>query len=59
MQLRAMVGRPDGSQILREQAEGDSAEKLGREVAQTLLRRGADKILADVYAREVVVPKQP
>jgi hydroxymethylbilane synthase len=59
LKLRAMVGRPDGSQILREQADGDSAEKLGREVAQILLRRGADKILTDVYAQEVVVPKQP
>jgi hydroxymethylbilane synthase len=59
LHLRAMVGRPDGSQILREQAEGDNAEKLGREVAQTLLRRGADKILTDVYAQEVVVPRQP
>ena len=57
--LRAMVGRPDGSLILREQADGDSAEKLGREVAQTLLWRGGDKILTDVYAQEVVVPKQP
>lgn len=57
--LRAMVGRPDGSQILREQADGDNAEKLGREVAQTLLWRGGDKILSDVYAQEVVVPKQP
>ncbi|MBZ5508186.1 MAG: hydroxymethylbilane synthase [Acidobacteriia bacterium] len=57
--LRAIVGRPDGSLILREQAEGDSAVKLGREVAQTLLWRGGDKILTDVYAQEVVVPKQP
>jgi hydroxymethylbilane synthase len=57
--LRAMVGRPDGSLVLREQAEGDNAEKLGREVAQTLLGRGGDKILTEVYAQEVVVPKQP
>jgi hydroxymethylbilane synthase len=57
--LRAIVGRPDGSLVLREQAEGDSAVKLGREVAQTLLWRGGDKILTDVYAQEVVVPKQP
>jgi hydroxymethylbilane synthase len=54
-----MVGRPDGSLVLREQAEGDNAEKLGREVAQTLLGRGGDKILTEVYAQEVVVPKQP
>ena len=57
--LRAIVGRPDGSLVLREQAEGDSAVKLGREIAQTLLWRGGDKILTDVYAQEVVVPKQP
>jgi hydroxymethylbilane synthase len=57
--LRAMVGRPDGSQILREQADGVDGVKLGREIAQTLLWRGGDKILSDVYAQEVVVPKQP
>ncbi|MGC2742985.1 MAG: hydroxymethylbilane synthase [Candidatus Angelobacter sp.] len=57
--LRAMVGRPDGSQILREQADGTDGVKLGRETAQTLLWRGGDKILDDVYAQEVEVPKQP
>jgi hydroxymethylbilane synthase len=57
--LRAMVGRPDGSEILREQADGTDGVKLGRETAQTLLWRGADKILNDVYAQEVEVPKQP
>ncbi|HEV8181096.1 MAG TPA: hydroxymethylbilane synthase [Candidatus Angelobacter sp.] len=57
--LRAMVGRPDGSQILREQADGTDGVKLGRETAQTLLWRGGDKILNDVYAQEVAVPKQP
>jgi hydroxymethylbilane synthase len=59
LHLRAMVGSPDGSLILREQAEGADGEKLGRDVAQTLLKRGGDKILTDVYAHEVVVPKQP
>jgi hydroxymethylbilane synthase len=57
--LRAMVGRPDGSEILREQAEGTDGLKLGRETAQKLLKRGGDKILNDVYAQEVEVPKQP
>jgi hydroxymethylbilane synthase len=57
--LRAMVGRPDGSQILREQADGTDGVKLGRETAQALLWRGGDKILNDVYAQEVEVPKQP
>lgn len=59
LHLRAMVGHPDGSIVLREQAEGDSAEELGRQVAQSLLIRGADKILTEVYAQEAVVPKQP
>src|SRR6266853_6656109 len=59
LHLRAMVGRPDGSEILREQADGADGVKLGREIAQALLRRGGDKILTDVYAQEVVVPKQP
>jgi len=57
--LRAMVGRPDGSEILREQAEGIDGVKLGHETAQTLLKRGGDKILNNVYAQEVEVPKQP
>ena len=59
LHLRGMVGRPDGSEILREQAEGTDPEKLGREVAQTLLKRGAEQILKDVYAQEVAVPRQP
>ena len=59
LRLRAMVGRPDGSEILREQADGDNGESLGREVAQTLLRRGGDQILAEVYEQNVPVPKQP
>jgi hydroxymethylbilane synthase len=59
LHLRGMVGRPDGSEILREQAEGSEPEKLGRQVAQTLLKRGAEKILKDVYAQEVAVPRQP
>src|SRR5262245_14031018 len=57
--LNAMVGRPDGSEILREQGTGESPEELGHEVAQSLLRRGAEKILSDVYSHEVAVPKQP
>jgi hydroxymethylbilane synthase len=59
LRLRAIVGRPDGTLILREQADGDNAEKLGRAVALTLLRRGGEKILSDVYEQEVAVPKQP
>ena len=57
--LRGMVGRPDGSEILREEREGSDAGKLGREVAQTLLKRGAEQILKDVYSQEVATPQQP
>jgi hydroxymethylbilane synthase len=59
LHLRAMVGRPDGSEILREVAEGTNPEQLGRETAQKLLKRGAEKILGDVYNEEVAVPRQP
>ena len=57
--LMAIVGRPDGSELLRERAEGADPERLGRETAQTLLKKGADRILAEVYSGEVVVPGQP
>jgi len=59
LHLRAMVGRPDGSEILREFAQGADPEQLGRETAQKLLKRGADKILSEVYNEEVPVPRQP
>lgn len=59
LRLRAMVGRPDGSEVLCEVAQGSDPQKLGRETAQKLLRRGADKILSDVYSEEVAVPRQP
>ncbi|HZU31514.1 MAG TPA: hydroxymethylbilane synthase [Candidatus Angelobacter sp.] len=59
LHLHAIVGSPDGSLILREQGQDSDGEKLGRETAQILLRRGGDKILADVYAHEAPVPKQP
>jgi len=59
LRLRAMVGRPDGSEILREVVEGSDPERLGRETAQKLLTRGGEKILSDVYSEEVAVPKQP
>jgi hydroxymethylbilane synthase len=59
MHLLAMVGRPDGTEILREAAQGPDPAKLGRETAEKLLARGGDKILKDVYAQGVAVPSQP
>jgi len=59
LHLIAMVGRPDGSEILREFTQGNDPLVLGRETAQKLLKRGADKILSDVYSENVAVPQQP
>jgi hydroxymethylbilane synthase len=59
LRLNAMVGRPDGSLILREQASGRDPQALGLETAQTLLKRGADRILSEVYGLEAAVPRQP
>jgi hydroxymethylbilane synthase len=49
--LRGLVGRPDGSEILRAEGEAAAAnaEELGFEVAETLLAQGAGEILAEVY----------
>lgn len=48
LELRALVGRPDGSEVLRERGEGPLSEAaaLGTEVARRLLARGANEILA-------------
>lgn len=50
--LRALVGRLDGSEIIRAEGEAlaDSAEQLGVRIAEQLLAQGADQILAEVYA---------
>jgi len=49
--LRGLVGRPDGSNIIRGEIRGsrDQVEEIGRQLADELLAKGADKILADVY----------
>jgi hydroxymethylbilane synthase len=46
--LRGLVGEPDGSEILRAEVRGSSAEAhaLGVELARQLLAQGADRILA-------------
>lgn len=50
--LRALVGRPDGSLVLRDEIRGprSQAETLGVTLADRLLAAGADSILAEVYA---------
>ena len=46
--LRGLVGEPDGSEILRAEIRGNSADAhdLGVQLAQQLLAQGADRILA-------------
>ncbi|MEZ5569628.1 MAG: hydroxymethylbilane synthase [Halioglobus sp.] len=50
--LRGLVGRPDGSLLLRAEASApvEEADALGVRVADALLAQGAAEILADVYA---------
>ena len=52
--LRGLVGRPDGSLMLRSEITGQAAdaEALGIQLAEDLLSQGADKILAEVYGNE-------
>ena len=50
MQVTGLVGRPDGSELLRESVEGPATDAiaLGSDVAARLRARGADKILAEL-----------
>ena len=49
LSLTAIVAQPDGSLILREHQSGTDPIALGEAVGETLLLRGATKILGDVY----------
>jgi len=48
--LNAMVGSLDGTKLIRDSASGsdDDPETLGRQLAEKLLREGADVILRDI-----------
>jgi hydroxymethylbilane synthase len=50
MDLRGLVGRPDGSRVVRGEVTGPAsrAEALGTTLAEELLARGADAILRDL-----------
>ncbi|AMO51163.1 hydroxymethylbilane synthase [Kosakonia oryzendophytica] len=52
--LRALVGAPDGSTMVRGERRGNpaDAEQLGISLAEELLNNGARAILADVYNGE-------
>ncbi len=50
LELRALVGRPDGTELIRAERCGSLVDPaaLGSAVATELLARGADRILADL-----------
>ncbi|MCS2169006.1 hydroxymethylbilane synthase [Scandinavium sp. TWS1a] len=52
--LRALVGAPDGSQMVRGERRGpaEDAKELGISLAEELLNNGAREILAEVYNGE-------
>jgi hydroxymethylbilane synthase len=49
LELDALVGTPDGRRVLRGTRSGAAAdaERLGRELGEELLHRGAGEILRD------------
>ncbi len=51
LSIRGRVGNPDGSELISAQATGviSQAQWLGESVAESLLARGADRILQAVY----------
>ena len=59
LHLQAVVARPDGSEVLRESADGDDPVQLGESVGDTLLRRGGKAILEAVYRQEMALPQPP
>ena len=59
LHLDAIVARPDGSKVLRESRQGTDPVQLGESVGETLLRRGGDVILEEVYGKGMAVPQQP
>jgi len=48
LELTGIVGTPDGEVLLKEVKRGADPEQLGREVAEALISRGADRILAEI-----------
>ncbi|MFZ0287418.1 MAG: hydroxymethylbilane synthase [Terriglobales bacterium] len=59
LHLQAVVARPDGSEVLRESADGDEPVQLGESMGETLLRRGGKAILEAVYRQEMALPQPP
>jgi len=51
--IDSLVGSISGDRIIRDHAEGrpEDAEKIGKTLGESLLSKGADKILAEVYGQ--------
>lgn len=51
LKLQGLVADTEGTQIIKDQIEGEpsNAQELGRKLAERLLRKGAQKILDEVY----------
>ncbi len=54
IELRGLVGRPDGSEIIRAEISGsqDQAESMGRQLADELLARGGRPILDELLSSD-------
>lgn len=59
LRLTAICARPDGTEIIRELQTGNDPVELGERVGETILRRGGDQILREVYGTAAVVPSEP
>jgi hydroxymethylbilane synthase len=59
LHLQAVVARPDGSEVLRESADGDDPLHLGELVGDALLHRGGRAILEAIYGQEMALPQPP
>ncbi len=59
LHLEAIVADPDGSKVLRESRDGSDPVQLGESVGDTLLQRGGDAILEEVYGQGIAQPQQP
>jgi hydroxymethylbilane synthase len=59
LHLTAVVARPDGSKVLRENQSGSDPQELGEIVGKRLLERGGDRILQEVYGATAAAPQQP
>jgi hydroxymethylbilane synthase len=61
LELSAVVARPDGSEVVRNQGQDDIGrwKELGERVAAQLTKLGADAILQDIYGKTVTAPEQP